>query len=145
MSNKFRTSYGERVRSTVKFFNPSRTKQSHRDECDINTILKGYNRTGLLQHVAQHQGVYGDLSDAPTFHQAMNTIARAGQSFDLLPAEIRKRFSNDPAEFLEFVHDEKNRDEMVNMGLIPEPRTPVDMDDPPAPPKPPEPLPEGPK
>jgi phage internal scaffolding protein len=143
MTTKFKVPYRERSRFTVKFLEPSRTKQSHRDECDINTILQGYNRTGLLQHVAQHQGVYDDVSDVPSYHEAMNLIARAGQSFDLLPADMRKRFSNDPAEFLAFVHDEKNREEMVKMGLIPEPRTPVDMDDPPTPPKPPEPLPEG--
>ena len=37
--------------------------------------------------------------------------------FEELPATIRKKFENDPAKFLDFVNDERNADEMVELGL----------------------------
>ena len=47
----------------------------------------------------------------------MNQIIAAQEAFNSLPSDIRKKFDNDPAEFLEFVSDEKNNDEMIQMGL----------------------------
>lgn len=34
-----------------------------------------------------------------------------------LPAQVRAKFSNDAAEFLDFVQNPKNADELVAMGL----------------------------
>ena len=48
----------------------------------------------------------------------MNIVASAQQEFDQLPAPVRKRFGNDPASFLDFVHDDSNIDEMAKLGLI---------------------------
>ena len=47
----------------------------------------------------------------------MNQIIAEQEAFNSLPSDIRKKFDNDPAEFLEFVSDEKNNDEMIQMGL----------------------------
>ena len=47
----------------------------------------------------------------------MNMIARAHESFDALPADVRARFGNDPGAFVEFCSDEKNLPAMREMGL----------------------------
>ena len=39
-----------------------------------------------------------------------------------LLSRVRKRYNNDPAELLEFVMDEKNREEAVFLGLIEKPQ-----------------------
>ena len=41
-----------------------------------------------------------------------------------LDANVRKRFHNDPAELIDFVSDEKNRDEAVRLGLLQIPEFP---------------------
>lgn len=115
----------------------SLAKQSFAAECDINNILKKFEKTGMVEHVKQHHGHYGDFIDAPDYLTAMTAIVEAQEAFDSLPANVRKRFANDPAQFLEFVHDPDNRDEMQKLGLL----EPVQEATPPAPtPKPEEPV-----
>lgn len=93
------------------------TKQSFRDECDINNIMKKFEKGQMVNHVNKHRGSYGDF-DVVDYQSAMNTIISAQESFASLPAKVRARFNNDPAGFLEFVGNPDNRDEMVKLGLI---------------------------
>lgn len=99
----------------------SLTKQSFKDECDINVLMRRYEKTGLVDHVNTHQGNYGDFINAPDFHSAMNQIMAAEDMFMSLPSRIRARFANDPAAFLEFAQDPSNAEEMQSLGLIPAP------------------------
>jgi phage internal scaffolding protein len=98
---------------------PSLTKQSEADSCDINKIMGQYEKTGLIPHVNRYQGHYSDLGDAKSYHESMNSVIEAQDAFDSLPASIRTRFGNDPALFLDFVSDPDNRPEMEKMGLLP--------------------------
>ena len=59
---------------------------------------------------------YGEVT-GEDFQEAMETVVRAEQAFRNLPSKIRKEFQNDPAQFLDFVHDPENQDRMVEMGL----------------------------
>lgn len=95
---------------------PSRTKQSFKAECDINTIIKRYLRTGQLDFAARHEPRYGDAT-GQDFQAAMLTVAKAQTMFNDLPAALRARFGNDPAQFLDFVHDDKNTEEARELGL----------------------------
>lgn len=97
----------------------SRTKQSFKKECDINEILRQFRRTGLISHVERQQGFYGDFIGATTYHDALNLIHDAQDMFMTVPAHIRAKFENDPAKFLDFVHDPDNIDEMRELGLLP--------------------------
>jgi len=47
-------------------------------------------------------------------------IADAQADFMKLPAEIRQRFKNDPAELLRFLENDNNAQEAAELGLIPE-------------------------
>lgn len=125
---EFRTQYTERegkpYKSQLVCEDESRTKQCFRDECDINSILQKFNATGLLNHVNQFQGDYADLADADDYKTSMDKVLDAQYAFDSLPADLRKRFDNDPANFLAFVTDEEKRPELEEMGLV---RKRVDM------------------
>lgn len=95
------------------------TQQQFKDECDINNIMAKYEATGLVRvRETYMRGEYADLSNAPDYQTALNIVIRAQDSFDALPASLRKRFSNDPEEFLAFVHDPKNEPEMRTLGLL---------------------------
>ncbi|QCQ85110.1 internal scaffolding protein [Blackfly microvirus SF02] len=96
----------------------SLTKQADAQSCDINYIMSQYEKTGLLDHISHHQGQYADLGNALDYHTAMSVIVEAQQSFESLPAEIRRRFANDPAQFLDFVSKDENIEEMAKMGLL---------------------------
>jgi phage internal scaffolding protein len=99
------------------FTSPSRTKQSFRDECDINNILRQFNVTGQLP-VGSVQPQYGDFSGITDYQSALNRVMAAQDSFLQLPAKIRAKFDNDPAVFLDFASDEANKDEMKALGLL---------------------------
>lgn len=115
-----------RVQKT--FHLPSKTKQSFKDECNINNIMSKYMKDGLLEHVNEHKGQYTDLPEFEDYHDALNQIQHAQDSFASLTAHIRGSFNNDPAEFLEFILDPDNKDEIVSLGLGVIPETPGSPD-----------------
>jgi Chlamydia-phage Chp2 scaffold (Chlamy_scaf). len=130
----FKKPYEPRERLQVKFPNPSRTKQAFKQEANINTILDKYHRTGLMPTYDQPQQ-YGDYSGVMDYHTAMTKIAEGKSAFADLPSKIRKRFDNNVGAFLDFIHDESNLDEMVELGLArarpkPEPEAPVSEPEP---------------
>lgn len=113
---------------------PSMTKQSFVAECDINTIMKQYKKTGMISHVSAHaaQGAYLDLPDATDFQQSLELVKEATIAFNTLPSKVRERFANDPARFLAFCGDPANRKEMGELGLT-IPSNPVQVPPVPAP------------
>lgn len=108
----------ERERVPIFFDGVSRTKQSFVEQCDINTIMKKFLKTGIVEHVERVNGQYGDFVGALEYHEAYNAVIAADQAFKLLPAELRNRFKNDVPAFLAFVHDPANEAEMIELGLL---------------------------
>lgn len=94
----------------------SLTRQDAKDECDINQIVDKFQRTGVIDHRNKYEAKYG-FADSNDLHQAMNLITEAQQMFDELPSKARKRFNNDPGQFLDFVQDPANINEMETLGL----------------------------
>jgi len=111
----------------VFFTPPSRTKQSFVHECDINNIIKHFKVSGQIRHMNEraNQGAYTDLPDPIDFQEALHQVHAARDSFATLPAHVRSRFSNDPAQFLSFMADPANQDEIIKMGLAADTRPPV--------------------
>lgn len=145
-----RKPYDTHERVQIQFPNPSLTKQAMKEDTDINNIMKKYAKTGIMTHLAKHQGSYGDFTGVRDYHTALNKMIEADKSFASLPSGVRSKFNNDAGKFMDFVHDPANAEEMVEMGLAhaPEPEpAPLGPDglrvDPPASPAPLE-VPEGP-
>lgn len=95
------------------------TTQAEKDECDINTIVARFGLTGELPGDLA-MPVSGDFTGFPNFHTAMNKVIEAQEEFMRIPADIRARFNNDPQMFMDFLGDEKNRDEAKKLGLLKE-------------------------
>jgi len=93
------------------------TQQEFREESDINTIMARYMKTGQIDFVNKHAPQYGDVSDVD-FQTAMETVAKGQSMFADLPADLREKFQNSPAKFLEFIQDEKNAPQAAEMGLL---------------------------
>jgi phage internal scaffolding protein len=109
----FKTPYNDtRERVQTCFADDAgRTHQEHKQECDINHILEKYARTGLVTHVNKYEPQYGDVTSME-YQDMQNKIADVNSMFADLPAQERQRFNNDPAQFLAFVSDAKNVDDM---------------------------------
>lgn len=96
---------------------PGLTEQAHKKETDMNYILRDYARTGFIKHAKNFQGRYDDVA-VQDFQEAMFIVNQAQSMFAELPGHLRKRFQNDPAEFLEFVQNPENGDEMLRLGIL---------------------------
>uniref|UniRef100_UPI004047F662 hypothetical protein n=1 Tax=Shewanella sp. TaxID=50422 RepID=UPI004047F662 len=95
-----------------KEYKDGRTKQSFKDETDVNKILAKHSRMGTLSHLEQWGGQYGDLTGF-NFQEAQNQMAKANSMFEQLPAEIRREFRHNAEAFFEYVNDPANKDDLA--------------------------------
>lgn len=115
--NEFRTAYGQRLQVGLDCSeDPGKTLQSAKDECDINRIIRRYRDTGVITHLVDLEAQYGDVTGID-YQSALLLVENARGLFSQLPAEVRSKFKNDPAVFLDFCDDPTNADELVEMGL----------------------------
>lgn len=92
-------------------------KQEFKEESDINTILRRFNVTGQLPQNVR-QPTYGDFTGITNFQDALEAINMARDAFMQMPAEIRRRFDNDPGSFVDFFEDPRNEAEARRLGLV---------------------------
>jgi hypothetical protein len=120
---------------------PSMTKQSFKEECDINTIVRRFEATGQIDHINQAaaKGLYTDLPDGLDLQSALDQVKQAEAAFMALPAAARAHFDNDPVLFVEAMSNPTSQDlEILDKhGLAkirrpdPEPPTPPALPEPP--------------
>ncbi len=125
----------------IKFPKESMTEQAHAEEVDINVILKRAMRGEHSDYIKDYAGRYGEATSMD-FLAANIIVANANQMFDALPSEIRNRFQNKPEDFIDFVNDPANIDEMVRLKLANRPEEKEPPKEPPVQPTPPEKEPE---
>lgn len=117
-------SYRPHGRVSVDFGGDSRTRQEFAAECDINTIMSRYNKTGVVSHVNPSTPRYLNLSGLPDFQAAMQLMIEADQAFAGLPAVVRREFDNDPSKFVAFAEDGENLPKLREWGLAPPEKAP---------------------
>lgn len=98
------------------------TEQSHKDEVNINQIIRRHG-IDLIQKVAMMRAPEMQWDDIPgnDFQEAMFKVKKAQDSFDAMPSDLRKKFNNNPAEFLDYLHNKENLNEMIELGLVNKP------------------------
>lgn len=119
MDSKFRTLYNPHPARQfgTKPEGDSLTQQQFKEECDVNNILSKYRRTGMVSHLAKHQGNFGDFSSVEEYQVSLDKLMTAQRSFEALPSEIRSKFENDPAKLIEFLDNKNNDQEAIKLGL----------------------------
>lgn len=109
---------------------PSCTRQEFKKSCDLAQVLKRFAMTPEgKESLAMAQGhaetcQFFDVSSGMTFHTAQSLIADSRASMARLPAEVRARFGNDPAAYLDFVSDPASAPQLREWGLLPPLSTP---------------------
>lgn len=123
-----RNQYTPRTREMfgISFPAVGRTKQSFKDECDINLIVKNFTQTGEITHVNNAPPRYGDAS-IYSFDESMRIVAEANSRFEELPSDVRRHFENSPAKFLDAVHDPERVTELRELGLMAEETPPAEL------------------
>lgn len=92
-------------------------EQSHRETVNINRIV-ARARKGILPSGTGVQPNFGDFSSGMDYHELMNRMVDAKADFQRLPADIRKRFGNDPGNLIDFLGDPENEQEARELGLL---------------------------
>lgn len=110
------TPTAKRYRPATQDFGESMAQTSDMEDADINVIMAKYNRTGMMPSLNM-QALTGDFSDVGDFREAQERIREANEEFAKVPANLRKRFDNDPQKFIDFVLDDSNETELVKLGL----------------------------
>jgi phage internal scaffolding protein len=110
-----RTTNGSR-KVVLQNYGKTRTQQHTKDQCDINHIMKKFQKTRTLP-LMDRVPIYDDFTNAVDYKESLERIMHAESQFNNLPSAVRNKFKNDPSKFLEFVNDEKNHSELVDMGL----------------------------
>lgn len=127
----FKKPYEPKERVSISFLDENgeqktgMTEQCHKADCDINTILKRYDKTGLITHVNNAVAEYGDFTLVNEYQESLNLVIKAQESFEELPSAVRKKFDYDPGQFLEFATNPENKEEMIKLGLANAPQEPV--------------------
>lgn len=107
----------------------SLTRQEFADECDVNHIMRGMERSGVINHLNPLSGSFGDFTGVSDYQTALHEVEAAQAEFDALPSRVRNRMANDPANLIAFMEDDANEDEARELGLLP------DLDEQTAPPE----------
>lgn len=119
MKNRIKKPYDPSVQYKAHVGESDLVQRQFKDECDVNNIMRKYQKTGLLNHVNQYQGNYGHFTDTPTFQEAFQKVADANEMFMTLPSSVREKFAHDPGLFLEYVDNPDNEEGMRELGLLP--------------------------
>lgn len=116
MTDKIRKPFIRRKVAGISFDpKEGRTKGSFKDECNINYIMNKYLKTGQLPNVRENL-LYGEASGLDLF-EAQQLVAKANSMFEELPSNVRNKFENDQSKFLDFINDDKNLEEMIELGI----------------------------
>lgn len=92
-------------------------RQEFAQECDINFLMRTYEKTGLPFNDKPVQ--FLDVSDVPDLQTAMTMLAAAEAAFMSLHATVRREFDNDALKFVAFAEDPANLERMREWGLAP--------------------------
>lgn len=118
---KIKKAYTRERTQTSVASTKTKTIQSEKHSSDINNIMAKAYKTGTLPVLMNRKEVE-PLPGCQTYQDALNKVVHAQQEFERLPAEVRIKFDNDPANLLSAVEaSEKNegiKKELQMLGIV---------------------------
>lgn len=120
---EFYTRYNPPESPHLRFELPSKTEQCHREDCDINTIINRYRKTGVLGDSASQvrDMVFGDFASMPDRLTSEIAVAEAKENFMKLPIDVRKHFDHDMGKLLKALNDPSQIPTLQNLGIVRKP------------------------
>lgn len=93
------------------------TKQASRKRCDLPKLIDRYLRTGQMPQTIGKPRFYGDFTNNVNLQEQIDTVRSANAKFMSLPADLRAKFKNNPAELVKFCSNSANLIEARKLGL----------------------------
>lgn len=91
------------------------TKQSFKNSCDINQIIKRAQKQGTLSHLQKYPSmVYGEFEGIDLL-EAHRRVTRAKEIFRDLPSEVKNEFNQDPFAFAGFCANPANNSRLAEL------------------------------
>lgn len=112
----------KRVRTEVG--TKSRTKQSETEATNVNTIMRKYQKTGVIDHWNQNRPTFGDFSMSQGLHANMIAAELAQDEFMKLDAHVRKACDNEPVKLLELMTSPEGLEVLREAGMLLDPPIP---------------------
>ena len=126
IKHTMRSAYMQPNRSTITC-NDGLTEQHHAEECDVNKNTRyihekrvNYHNLTLTLNMAMQRIM--------TFNPCKFKSLRLKAYSKNYPEQVKAKFEFEPHRFLAFVEDERNHDELVQMGLANAPTTTLEDD-----------------
>lgn len=113
----FRTHYSPQLRVTFETEGESLTEQQFAEESLMINKIRKYDSQGFFDSINRNPAQFNDFTQVRDLADAIDQIEDARDAFQSIPADVRKKFNNSPSEFFQFASQEKNFDELVNLGL----------------------------
>ena len=92
--------------------------QSFKNQCDINLIMKQYEKTGMLPQQTSIPARYSDNTNIPSLEAAFEATSKAMDAFYELPPEVRRHMDNDPSQLENFINNDENIPLLKKHGII---------------------------
>ena len=86
------------------FSGVGRTDKSFAPSCDVNNIVRHYEKTGIDPYMDRKLAAQFGEVDPLSYEEAMFRVAEVKSAFALLPSQERAKHSNDPKTWLESLH-----------------------------------------
>lgn len=91
----------------LTFTQPSLVKPQFAADCDLHNIIDRFMRTGQLPPSHERPSIEDATTLPDNFQDVMDTAVKVRQQFDMLPAEEREKFGDDPDAWLASVQVEQ--------------------------------------
>ena len=99
---------------------PSKTVQSDAPEADLNVIMAKAGRASLVEHLAEVDGAFLDVSEFDDYAAMARHVAAAKQEFMKLHSKVRELFDHDVHKWLDAAHEEDKIAAMRELGYNPD-------------------------
>lgn len=96
---------------------PDLAQQQYAKQCDVNEIMRKYEKDGTITHIAKNPGRYQQLGEPTDLLDAQMRVIRAEEAFMSLPASLRAKCDHQPANFLRMLEDGSNDEELIKLGI----------------------------
>lgn len=94
-----------RPRVQTTDFDESRTVQSDVHKSDIHHVLKRYKSMGIVDHMANVDLEFRDVTEFEDFADLQLQLSEARHAFMRLPSKLREVFNHDVSTWLDAAHD----------------------------------------
>ncbi len=123
-SRLIKSNYNRDHKTTDIKYQTTLTQQHCKDECNINLIISKSVKTGIIgTGSGTRKPQFGDYQNI-NYRDMVSKVTEGEQLFESLPSALRTRFDNSVEKLIEFIDNDENREEAIDLGFLPPSKAP---------------------